>query len=196
MSKEEIQSVEEKNDNKEQTGSGISLLQILYDWLGTGVMSLVVIFLVMTFFYRQVTVNGNSMNDTLQNQDRLIVQSFMYEPKCGDIVVVTHGRSLNEPIIKRVIATGGQTLRIDYENSQVIVDGVVIKEDYIKGLTVPEPNPTKIPAVIPEGYVFVMGDNREDSLDSRSSRVGLIPVENIVGKAIMRMFPFDTFGWL
>ena len=159
-------------------------------------MAIVVILLVMTFFLRQITVKGHSMDDTLQTQDRLVVASFMYEPKNGDIVVVSHGESYNEPIIKRVIATEGQRLQINYENDEVIVDGVVLKEDYIKGRTIKLQNPTAIPDVIPKGYVFVMGDNREDSLDSRSTRIGLIPVENIIGKAFWRVQPFDTFGSL
>ena len=167
-----------KKETKKEENE-FTLSQLLFDWLGTLLMAIVVILLVMTFFLRQITVKGHSMDDTLQTQDRLVVASFMYEPKNGDIVVVSHGESYNEPIIKRVIATEGQRLQINYENDEVIVDGVVLKEDYIKGRTIKLQNPTAIPDVIPKGYVFVMGDNREDSLDSRSTRIGLIPVENI-----------------
>ncbi len=184
-----------KKETKKEENE-FTLSQLLFDWLGTLLMAIVVILLVMTFFLRQITVKGHSMDDTLQTQDRLVVASFMYEPKNGDIVVVSHGESYNEPIIKRVIATEGQRLQINYENDEVIVDGVVLKEDYIKGRTIKLQNPTAIPDVIPKGYVFVMGDNREDSLDSRSTRIGLIPVENIIGKAFWRIQPFDTFGSL
>ncbi len=184
-----------KKETKKEENE-FTLSQLLFDWLGTLLMAIVVILLVMTFFLRQITVKGHSMDDTLQTQDRLVVASFMYEPKNGDIVVVSHGESYNEPIIKRVIATEGQRLQINYENDEVIVDGVVLKEDYIKGRTIKLQNPTAIPDVIPKGYVFVMGDNREDSLDSRSTRIGLIPVENIIGKAFWRVQPFDTFGSL
>lgn len=184
-----------KKETKKEENE-FTLSQLLFDWLGTLLMAIVVILLVMTFFLRQITVKGHSMDDTLQTQDRLVVASFMYEPKNGDIVVVSHGESYNEPIIKRVIATEGQHLQINYENDEVIVDGVVLKEDYIKGRTIKLQNPTAIPDVIPKGYVFVMGDNREDSLDSRSTRIGLIPVENIIGKAFWRVQPFDTFGSL
>ena len=183
---------------KDQSGrkkeAGMTFAQLLYDWLGTLLMAIVVILLIMTFFLRQVTVNGSSMTDTLTHQDRLLVSNFMYQPQCGDIVVVTHGKELDEPIIKRVIATEGQHLEINYETNQVIVDGKVLEEDYIKGRTLPLYRPTRIPEVIPEGYVFVMGDNREDSLDSRSEKVGLIPVENIIGKAFFRIMPFEKFG--
>ena len=184
-----------KKETKKEENE-FTLSQLLFDWLGTLLMAIVVILLVMTFFLRQITVKGHSMDDTLQTQDRLVVASFMYEPKNGDIVVVSHGESYNEPIIKRVIATEGQRLQINYENDEVIVDGVVLKEDYIKGRTIKLQNPTAIPDVIPKGYVFVMGDNREDSLDSRSTRIGLIPVENIIGKAFWRIQPFDTLGCL
>ncbi len=166
----------------------------LYDWSGTLLIAGAVLLLGMAFFCRQITVNGNSMNNTLQNSDRLLVLNFMYTPQCGDIVVCTHGEKLPEPIIKRVIAVEGQRLEIDYMNDRVIVDGEVLDEDYIKGMTIRLPNSTQIPDVIPEGYVFVMGDNREDSLDSRSRKVGLIPVENIIGKAVYRIYPFERFG--
>ncbi|MBQ9461553.1 MAG: signal peptidase I [Clostridia bacterium] len=166
----------------------------LYDWAGTLLIAFAVLLLAMAFFCRQITVNGDSMNNTLQNKDRLLVLSFMYTPRCGDIVVCTHGENLDEPIIKRVIAVEGQHLEIDYMNDKVIVDGKVLDEDYIKGMTIRLPNSTRIPDVIPEGYVFVMGDNRENSLDSRSRKVGLIPVENIIGKAVYRIYPFEKFG--
>lgn len=134
------------------------------------------------------------MNHTLQDKDRLLVSCFNYTPQNGDIVVVTHGKDLDEAIIKRVVATAGQHLTIHYDTNEVIVDGVLLNESYAVGKTISLPNSTQIPDVIPEGYVFVMGDNREHSLDSRSAKVDLIPVENIIGKAFMRIFPFDTFG--
>lgn len=174
--------------------SSLTVPQLLYDWLGTLFLAVAVILLVMTFFLRQVTVNGNSMNDTLQHKDRLLVSNFLYQPQNGDIVVVTHGEMLDEPIIKRVIATEGQHLNINYETNEVSVDGKVLQEDYIKGRTIALPHATKIPDVIPKGYVFVMGDNREDSLDSRSVKVGLVPVQNIIGKAFFRIQPFSGFG--
>ena len=169
----------------------------IYDWFGTLLIAITVLLLVMTFFFRQITVKGNSMNDTLQDKDRLIVSSFMYTPQCGDIVVCSHGEigKLDEPIIKRVIAVEGQHLEIDYQNNTVKIDGEKLDEtDYAKGITVRLPNSTQIPDVIPEGYVFVMGDNREGSLDSRSNEIGLIPVENIIGKAELRIYPFSSFG--
>lgn len=174
--------------------STLTPTQLLYDWLGTLFLAIAVILLVMTFFLRQVTVNGHSMEDTLQDRDRLLVSNFLYQPQNGDIIVVTHGELLDEPIIKRVIAIEGQHLEINYQRNEVSVDGKVLQENYIKGRTIALPYPTEIPDVIPKGYVFAMGDNREDSLDSRSVRIGLVPVQNIIGKAFFRIQPFSTFG--
>lgn len=182
----------EQNNNPKNYKS--LLIDLTFDWAGTLVLFLVLVLLCMTFIFRQVTVKGPSMNDTLASGDRLLVYSLLYDPQPGDIVVVTHGADHDEPIIKRVIAVGGQRLSIDYDTGEVRVDGVLLDEPYIKGTTGPEQFLMKIPEVIPEGYVFVMGDNRENSLDSRSTKIGLIPVENIIGKAVFRIFPFNSFG--
>ncbi len=160
-------------------------------------MRTILITFVLTFFVRQVTVSGNSMTDTLQDQDRLLVTNFMYTPQNGDIIIISHGNIYSDPIIKRVIAVGGQRLDINYDTNEVIVDGVVQYEPYIKGKTRQLSNSVSLEDynnIIPEGYVFVMGDNREGSLDSRSKDIGLIPVNNIIGKAQFRFAPFDKFG--
>lgn len=184
----------------------ITVSGLLFDWIGTLLSAMLIVLLIMTFFFRQVNVDGDSMKNTLHDKDRLIVASFMYTPQNGDIVIITHGEKYQTPVVKRVIATPGQKLRIDYENNKVYVDGVELHEEYIRKRispvtgeevycrTIELPDPTEIPDVIPEGYVFVMGDNREESLDSRSKRIGLIPVDNIIGKAIFRFWPFDSFG--
>lgn len=201
-----------KKQNKESE-EAFSLVRWLYDWIGTMLFAAVFVLILMTVFLRQVTVNGPSMNDTLHDKDRLLVSSFMYTPKTGDIVVVTHGdrEKLNEPIIKRAIATGGQHVEIVYdpvkEQGQVFVDGVELKEDYIRNYTDLKPGKNisskmvdghtvyVLSEDVKEGYVFVMGDNRQNSLDSRSQEnVGQVPVENIVGKAVFRIYPLEKFG--
>ncbi len=191
----ENKNVEKKIDNETEEES-IKLSQIIYDIAGTIFLAIILLFITMTFFARQVTVDGPSMKETLHDKDRLLVSCFDYVPKNGDIVIVTHGENLDEPIVKRVIATAGQHLEINYANGEVSVDGKVLDEKYIVGTTIPVPNATVIPEVIPDGYVFVMGDNREHSLDSRSATVGLVPVENIIGKAFIRIYPFDSFGFV
>lgn len=171
-----------------------SIIHVIFDMAGTVLLSIVILLLIMAFFVRQVTVDGSSMNDTLRHEDRLLVQCSGYTPECGDIVIVTRGEQLDEAIVKRVIATEGQTLNINYATGEVVVDGVLLKEKYITGPTKSVMDPLSMPIVIPDGYVFVMGDNRSHSLDSRSERVGLIPVENIIGKAFFRWYPMDSFG--
>ncbi len=172
----------------------ISISSFIFEWANAFMVALVVVVLLLTFVWRQVTVSGTSMTDTLNDGDRLIISSFMYKPQYGDIVVVSHGQNYSEPIIKRVIATEGQSLSINYDTEEVSVDGVILDEPYIKGKTIKLRNPLEIPDKIPEGYVFVMGDNRDGSLDSRSTEIGLIPVENIIGKAELRIYPFNKFG--
>lgn len=175
---------------------GGSFSLFIFDWANAVLVALIVVILLLTFVFRQVTVKGSSMTDTLSGDDRLIISSFMYTPKYGDIVVISHGEKYDDPIIKRVIATEGQALSINYTTGEVSVDGVILDEPYIKGKTIKLRHPLDIPDRIPKGYVFVMGDNREGSLDSRSTEIGLIPVENIIGKAEWRIFPFNTIGYL
>lgn len=190
MSEKNNKEIRTKNEETEK----VTPAAMVFEWTNALVTALIVVLLLLTFVFRQVTVNGTSMTDTLQNGDRLIVSNFMYTPKNNDIVVISHGNNYSEPIIKRVIATEGQSLTINYDSGEVVVDGVLLDEPYIKGVTRQLRNPIDIPAVIPEGYVFVMGDNREGSLDSRSTEIGLIPVENIIGKAEFRIYPFNSIG--
>lgn len=127
---------------------------------------------------------GTSMQDTLNPGDTLGYSKLNGAPKCGDIIVISQGEGYDAPLIKRVIATGGQTLFLDYDNDKIYVDGKQLSEPYLKGGTFDgnEENYT-VPSVIPEGKVFVLGDNRKPSIDSRHKEVGLIDLDNILGKA-------------
>ncbi len=160
----------------------------VYEWVHSLVFAVAIVVILLTFFVRLVDVSGTSMLQTLQNRDKVIVSNMFYKPKQGDIVVVSKGAQYSEPIIKRVIATEGQSLDIDFKNESVIVDGVELKEDYIQGHTHKEDG--EIPKVIPKGKVFVLGDNRGVSMDSRSKAIGLIDVKDIIGKAEVVVFPF------
>lgn len=190
----EISEKEESEEEESEEEVTLRLRRFLFDCVNSLLIAMIAVVFLLTFVVRQVTVDGDSMTDTLQSGDRLFITNFMYTPQCGDIVIVSHGQSYNRPIIKRVIATGGQSLDIDYETGEVSVDGIVLKENYIKGTTIKLRDPTDIPDKIPEGYIFVMGDNREGSLDSRSNEIGLIPVENVIGKAQVRVYPLANFG--
>lgn len=182
---------------KRAAQQAVSLKSELFEWLETIAFSLVFVILVFTFVFRIVGVDGESMQNTLENGDRLIISHLFYQPKAGDIVVVTQPNAVNKPLIKRIVALGGQTVDIDTERGLVYVDGVVINEPYIKEPTVRIPSPpVTFPYTVPEGCVFVMGDNRNNSLDSRSTDVGPIDERYILGKAVFRIFPFNKFGGL
>ena len=155
-----------------------------------------VIMLLFTFIVHPTMVLGPSMEDTLIQNDYLLVSDVAYTPTRGDIVVVHNVglRHYSDPIVKRVIATEGQIIDIDFATWTVTVDGEVIDEPYIK-LT-PDDYRTSdwsYPLQVPDGYLFVMGDNRNHSADSRCRDIGLIDERCVVGKAIVRVFPFDRF---
>lgn len=167
-------------------------LSVIYDWVQCILIAFIAVVILLTFAFRMINVDGDSMMNTLINSDKVIVSELFYTPEDGDVVVISHGAQYQRPIIKRVIATEGQTLSINFETGEVVVDGIVIPEAYAVGET--RKGNTEIPNVIPEGKVFVMGDNREVSLDSRYEEIGLINVTDIIGKAEFVIFPLNHFG--
>ena len=164
-----------------------SVLSYLHDL----VFGLVGVLLVFMFLFRMVVVSGPSMKQTLQDGDRLILLSnVLYtNPKYGDIVVASKDSFKDgEPIIKRVIATEGQTVDIDFEKGIVYVDGIALDEPYANTPTNLFEG-TSFPLTVEKGHVFVLGDNRNDSLDSRSSNIGQIDKRELLGKAIFLAVP-------
>ncbi len=179
---------EKKNTPEKKPFSG------LYDLVSVLATAVVAVAIAFVFVFRTVGVSGSSMYPTLENYDRIILSAFLYEPENGDIVVTcqpSKSPAIEDVLIKRVIATGGQTVDIDFENSIVYVDGVALDEPYINEPTRDREDFYE-PVTVPEGYVFVMGDNRNHSTDSRDSRIGLIREEYILGKLLFRMMP--SFG--
>lgn len=167
----------------------------LFDWLESGITAIACVILIFTFVGRLVGVEGESMLPTLRDQDRLVATNFFYNPSAGDIVVVTKPNARNEPLIKRVIATGGQTLDIDFEQNAVYVDGERLSEPYILEPMDPDfEADLEFPLTVPEGYVFIMGDNRNNSWDSRMGPVGLVDERHILGKIIYRVMPYKDIG--
>ena len=162
----------------------------VFDWLGSLFMALICVLIVMSFFFRIIDVDGPSMEPTLINTDKVVITDLFYTPHQGDIVVISHGERYDKALIKRVIATPGQDLKIDFENNKVYVDGELLDEDYIQGVTKLGDRPAdEVNGIVPEGKVFVMGDNRTVSLDSRFNEVGLINVSDIIGKAQLDIIP-------
>lgn len=158
---------------------------------------LCVILVVFLFCFRIAVVDGDSMNDTLVDGDYVLLLNRMLsgDPKSGDIVVIsTNSYGNGKPIIKRVIATEGQKVDIDFQTGTVTVDGVVLEEDYIKALTKRQWAGVEYPLVVDEGCLFVMGDNRMNSTDSRCPDIGQIDCREVIGKAIFKIFPGDDHG--
>lgn len=169
----------------------VSRMADLYDWVDTFCYALAIMIMLFVFVFRYVTVDGNSMMNTLHDGDRLIISDVCYTPKTGDIVVI-YIEGQNKPYIKRVIATGGQRVRIDFNTWQVWVDGELLDEDYVLR-TEGDMNYASFyngEFTVPEGQIYVMGDNRNDSRDSRV--IGCLEEHNIIGRVIIRLFP--AFG--
>ena len=169
------------------------MIKEIYEWLEAVVFSLAIVVLLFTFVFRVVGVDGDSMLPTLVDGDRVILSNFFYKPERGDIVVTTQPNAVHKPLIKRIIALEGQEIDIDFKTGDVKVDGEVLDEKYINARTAASGD-TAFPLTVPKGKVFVMGDNRNHSLDSRSSSIGLIDVRYLLGKTVFRIFPFGGFG--
>lgn len=182
-----------------------SAMNGFFEYVETFCYALVLMMVMLLFVFRMVTVEGGSMKHTFEDGDKLIISNLFYTPETGDIVVInpeSHDKSKASPIIKRVIATGGQTVRIDYMNWEVFVDGVKLDEPYIE----PMRNEMKelygehvtmsaygegtaIEEIkVSENMVFVLGDNRKQSKDSRSD-YGEMSVDRILGRVVLTITP-------
>ena len=182
---------EQKTQAAEKTEKG----RELYEWVQALVCSVLAVVMLFTFVIRLIGVDGHSMVPTLEHGDRLLVLNSMLDDdyEYGDIVVLRKESFLADPIVKRVIATEGQTVDIDFSTGSVYVDGVLLKEDYINELTFLEEG-TEFPLTVPQDGIFVMGDNRNHSSDSRDSRLGTVDNRYVIGKAVFLAFPgFDQY---
>ena len=161
--------------------------------------ALTAVVLVFVFAVRLVGVSGPSMLPTLQDRNYLLVSKLFYDPQPGDIVVLTkEGFLVNEDgredsFVKRIIAVGGQTVDIDYDAGVVYVDGEPQDSSFTLTPTTRRGD-MKLPATVPEGHVFVLGDNRNGSTDSRYTMVGMVDERYIVGRVLLRVLPITKFG--
>ena len=164
-----------------------------YDWIQCLLVALIICVLIFMFCVRVIDVIGASMNPTLYNGEKMLVSGRFYKPKVGDVVVFKKDEyDPNKLLVKRVVAVEGQEINMDFENGIVYIDGVAIAEDYIS-----EPTYNKLdfigPKTVPEGCVFVMGDNRNASIDSRKSEIGMLDNRLILGKAYCVVYPVSQF---
>ena len=185
---EEQQSVESVPTRKKK-----SAMESAYEWVGTFVSALVCVALIFALAFRVAGVDGESMQDTLQNNDYLLLNNFMYTPERGDIVVISryHADGIDsntEPLIKRVIGLPGDTVKVT--ETTVYINGEALDEPYVHYTN----RPADIEVIVPEGKLFVMGDHRDSSLDSRFQAVGFVDFSDILGKAVWRLLPLSQFG--
>ncbi|MBE6769247.1 MAG: signal peptidase I [Ruminococcaceae bacterium] len=191
--KEKFKAIKEK---------GLVTKRDVFEWLEVIVTAMVAVVVVFTLVFKVVTIDGGSMRETLHNGDKVVISNLFYTPKQKDVVVISrnidnsYDNESQAPIIKRVIATEGQIVDIDFNTGMVYVDGVALDEPYTR-------TPTNLsydiqfPVKVDDGCVFVLGDNRNDSHDSRSSLIGnngMIDTRYILGKAILKVFPFSEIG--
>ena len=172
----------------------------LIDYIETCILSFCVVLILFTFVFRLCTVRGDSMNNTLIDKEWLLVSDLCYSPERQDIIVFHQTGTLNEPIVKRVIATEGETVSIRHYSHHMTVTvtdrngaTTVLEEDYMlyEGFAYYTEN---YDLVVPEGKLFVMGDNRNNSKDSRHPDIGLVDERRVLGKVVLRLTPFSKFG--
>ena len=196
MSKEKKTKAQEKAEREAMTPAQRARRE-LYDWLQSLMAALIFCVILFSFFIRLIDVKGPSMNPTLYEGDKMVVSDLFYKPKAGDIVIFKNVDENNEEkaLVKRVVATEGQEVNIDFEHGIVYVDGEPIEEDYVA-----EPIHNKLdfigPKTVPSGCVFVLGDNRNSSRDSRAKSIGMVDERLILGKVYGVVYPIDEIKWV
>ena len=182
-----------ENDEKIAQQQSVNMKKEIFEWIQAIVIALVIALLIRSYVFSLIKVNGHSMQPTLYHNERLVVTKLMYTPSQGDIIILDPPAHQQGPYVKRIMAVEGQTIDIDYNNGKIYVDGVELQEDYIKERISSRGN-IALPMKVPENTAFVLGDNRNNSRDSRYKDIGVIPYENIIGKVTVRIWPLDRLG--
>lgn len=178
---------------KENAAEPVSAVQNMIEWAESIAGAVAVIVLLFVFVVQPANVSGISMEPTLQDGDKILLRSGMYQPAYGDIVVIDSYNNYRETLVKRIIGMEGDTIDIDFERGIVYRNGTALEEPYISALTTAAGD-MHFPLVVPPNAVFVMGDNRPYSKDSRYQEIGFVDQRDIMGEAFFRMMPFDNFG--
>ncbi len=196
MKKTKKMETEKENNREEALPKDQQTRLDIYDWIQSLMIALVICIAIFIFGIRVVDVSGSSMWPTLQDGDKMLVSNLFFTPHRGDIVVFkTDNYDPEKALVKRVIATEGEEISIDFERGVVYINGSPVEEDYIAELTT-----TKLdfigPQTVPEGCLFVMGDNRNASTDSRKKEIGMVDTRMILGRAYYVVFPLSDTGWI
>lgn len=188
--------------------AGLRILAFFFDYLEIFAISIITVLIIFTFCFRLCRVTGDSMNKTLFDGELLVTSDLFYEPEQNDIIVFHLSNNYyKESIVKRVIALEGQTVEINFTKGEVKVNGVLmddsfvylddgsydVRYDFNQNFIDTDGDEVIFRATVPEGKIFVMGDNRNGSSDSRSSRIGFVDKDCVIGKALFRISPFTTF---
>ncbi len=196
-------SSEQKKTQKDTPSTEIAESSFLSEIFNTLARAMLVVIIFLCLAVKVCTVSGNSMMNTLSNGEKLLISDLFYTPKEGDIVVFHDTNNLNQFVVKRIIATGDKWVRIDFDRCEVYVSqdnifesGELVDESHYVYLDTGSYKKSEgiVDTYVPEGYLFVMGDNRNNSLDSRSEEVGLVDERSIVGKLLLRFFPLNKIG--
>ncbi len=216
----------EEPHESEEPGAGIKALSFVFDLTELFVISFAVVIVVLCFFLRHSPVSGSSMVPTIHNKDTLLVSNIAYTPERGDVIIVQSTHNLAKPLVKRVIAVGGDEIEINFERWMIMVNGEIIEQrfdaegnpakiggdyvNYIEGQSMRrgsvdgsdlykigfsyDPSTGNYIATVPQGRLFILGDNRNDSKDSRDATVGFVDERLVVGQAFFRLTPFSNIG--